>query len=52
MQGLEPAEYKRQKEEVADSIVARLEAYLPGITQSIIFRRAAPHPPQGLGGWA
>lgn len=39
---MEPAEYERKKEEVADSIVARLEAYLPGITKAIIFRHAPP----------
>ena len=40
MQGLDPAEYERKKEEVADSIVSRLDAYLPGISKAIVFRHA------------
>lgn len=31
-------EYERKKKEAADNIVARLERYLPGITEAIIFR--------------
>ncbi len=42
-QGLSPAEYERKKEEVADSIAARLEPYFPGIRKAIVFRHANDH---------
>ena len=38
MQGLSPADYERKKDEVADSIVARLEPYVPGIRNAVVFR--------------
>jgi phytoene dehydrogenase-like protein len=44
-QGLGAAEYERKKEEVADSIVARLESYFPGIKNAIVFRFAATSNP-------
>ena len=37
-QGLGAAEYEQKKEEAADSIVARLEPYFPGIKNAIVFR--------------
>lgn len=37
-QGLAGSQYERQKTEVADGIVARLEAYFPGISKAIVFR--------------
>ncbi len=40
LQGLSPADYERKKEEVADSIAARLEPYFPGIGKAIVFRHA------------
>ena len=38
MQGLPVAEYERRKEEVADSIIARLERHLPGLKAATLFR--------------
>ena len=32
------AEYEQKKEEVADSLVKRVEAYLPGLAQATVFR--------------
>eukprot|EP00887_Chlorella_sp_A99_P000482 scaffold17.g482.t1 len=38
-QGLPPEEYTRKKNEVADAIVARLEALFPGLKEATVFRR-------------
>jgi phytoene dehydrogenase-like protein len=35
---MSPAEYERKKEEVADALVARVEAYLPGLAAATVFR--------------
>ena len=37
-QGMSPAEYERKKEEVADALVARVEAHLPGLSAATVFR--------------
>jgi prolycopene isomerase len=37
-QGLDPAAYEAKKEEVADEIVARLEAIIPGLKAATTFR--------------
>ncbi len=42
MQGLRGLAYERKKQEAADAIIARLEAYFPGITQAIVFRCGCP----------
>ena len=42
-QGLSPADYEQKKEEVADSIAARLEPYFPGIRKAIVFRHVQTH---------
>ena len=42
-QGLDPDEYERKKEEVADLICDRLEAILPGIKKSITYREVCVH---------
>lgn len=36
--GLEPAEYERKKEEVADSVIAQLEKYFPGLKAGTVQR--------------
>ena len=38
LQTLSVAEYERKKEEVADSLVKRVEAYLPGLAEATVFR--------------
>lgn len=40
-QGLAPEEYERKKEEVADAIVARLEALWPGLKAATEFREVS-----------
>jgi prolycopene isomerase len=45
-QGLGPEEYERKKEEVADAIVARLEALWPGLKAATEFREVRS---QGMG---
>ncbi|CAK0737231.1 hypothetical protein CVIRNUC_000877 [Coccomyxa viridis] len=35
---LSVAEYERKKEEIADSLVKRVEAYLPGLAEATVFR--------------
>ena len=42
-QGLDPDEYERKKEEVADMICDRLEAILPGIKKNITYREVCVH---------
>ena len=32
------AEYEQKKEEVADSLVKRVEGYLPGLAEATVFR--------------
>ena len=31
-------EYERKKEEVADALIKRVEAFLPGLTEATVFR--------------
>ena len=48
MQGLSTANYEQKKQDVANSIVARLEPYFPGIKNAIVFRSAVfPDPCRG-----
>ena len=37
-QSLSPAEYEQKKEEVADALIKRVEAFLPGLTEATVFR--------------
>ena len=37
-QSLSAPEYERKKEEVADALVKRVEAFLPGLTEATVFR--------------
>ena len=41
MQDLEPSDYRRKKEEVADALVRRLEAFLPGLHASTVYREVS-----------
>ena len=43
VQGLPPAEYEAKKERVADELVARVEAHLPGLAAATVFREVS-HP--------
>lgn len=38
LQGLETGEYERKKDEVADILVERLEAALPGLKAATVYR--------------
>ena len=42
MQGMGPGEYEAKKVEVADALVARVEAFLPGLAAATVFRHALP----------
>ena len=52
MQGLSREDYERKKDEVADALVIRLEAFLPGLQEATVYRevsqslRSASHWPQ------
>lgn len=35
---MERADYDKKKDEVANSIIARLEAFFPGLTENIVYR--------------
>ena len=41
LQGLEPREYEKRKEATADTLVKRLEAFLPGLHEATIFREVS-----------
>ena len=43
VQGLDPNEYDRRKEEVADQLVQRLEAFLPGLQEATVYREVHFH---------
>lgn len=44
MQGLSREEYERKKDEVADALVKRLEAYLPGLQEGTVYREVRRFP--------
>jgi prolycopene isomerase len=41
VQGLSREEYERKKDEVADALVKRLEAHLPGLQEATVYREVS-----------